>query len=119
MKIYFEDGYLNPSGRHAPEDFNFVVNADGGLTNNEKYLEMLLEKIPDASVYTNSLVAVHNRYCWNNILRVPELYIKPEHADEWTRVDQLTNRELREGHNLLKMYWSGEFSHNKDWVKTV
>ena len=117
MKIYFEDGYL-VLGRYAP-DFNFVVDAGHGATNNERYLEALLEKTPDCSVYTNSVVAVHNHYCWNNELGVPELYIRREHNGDWFRVDQLTNRELREGHNLAKMYWSGEFSHRKDWRKTT
>ena len=117
MKIYFEDGYL-VLGRYAP-DFNFVVNAEAGLRNNEVYLDFLLDNVPDCAIYTNSLVAVHSRYCWNEGLKVPELYIRREHNGEWIRVDQLTNRELRQGHNFLKMYWSGEFSHEEGWTKTV
>lgn len=109
MKIYFEDGYL-VLGRNAP-DFNFVVNSDSGLTNNERYLEFLLKMTPDCTVYTNSLVAVHNKYCWNAELKIPELYIRRAPTGEWTRVDQLTQRELREGHNLLNLYWSGGFNN--------
>ena len=107
MKIYFEDGYL-VLGRHAP-DFNFVVDASSGLTNNEKYLDLLLKETPDCAVYTNSVVAVHSKYCWNDKLKVPELYIRHTPHSEWIRVDKLTDRELRQPHHLLNLYRCGVF----------
>lgn len=119
MKIYFEDGPI-VLGRYVP-DFNFVVDAAYGLSNNEGYLDRLLHTVPDCAIYTNSLVAVHSKYCWNNDLNIPELYIRHNGLfnGNWVRVDQLTNRTLKQGHNFLKMYWSGEFSHEEGWVKEV
>lgn len=107
MKIYFEDGHL-VLGRYAP-DFNFVVDAEHGYSNNKKYLDFLQNTVPDCSVYTNSLVALDNRYCWNDALRVPGLYLRAGEENEFKRVDELTDKELREGHNLLALFCNGGF----------
>lgn len=106
MKIFFEDGYI-VLGRHAPV-FNFVVDAGHGYSNNERYLDFLQDTVQDCAVYTNSLVALNNKYCWNSDLKVPELYLRNK-DNIFTRVDDLTDRELREGHNLLALFRNGAF----------
>lgn len=60
----------------------------------------------NVAVYTNSVLALDNRYCWNEKEGICELYLK--HGGEWTRVDKITKRELRQGHNLFNLFVSGE-----------
>jgi hypothetical protein len=108
MKIYFEDGEL----RHytqIPFEVDLAVQANLGVTQNLNMLDWFVEHSPDATVYTNSILALSNKYCWNKDLQVPELYIRAGKHMEFTRIDELTTRELREGHNLMKLYVNGEF----------
>lgn len=108
MKIYFEDGQL-----HRPNSINFkyhyLVDARYGYTSNAALLNCIKNLDNDVSVYTNSVVALNNDFAWNDVLKVPEIYLVKE--DEFIRIDKLTDRELREGHNIMKMYMSGEFNN--------
>lgn len=106
MKIYFEDGELNRS-ISLTFDYDRVVDAKYGFTDNVRALNAIQFYDNESSVYTNSLVALDNRLAWNKELKVPEIYLFRDGKP--VRVDELTNRELREGHNILKMYISGEF----------
>ena len=110
MKIYFEDGKLE---RPNSIDFkyNYIIDAGWGFTHNISMLDFIMSTYSSASIYTNSLVALNNRYAWNKELGVPEIYLWKN--DKFIRIDQLTNRELREAHNLEKMYISGEFNDLK------
>ena len=108
MKIYFEDGEL----RHYTQisfEVDLAVQANLGVTQNLSMLDCFVKHNPDATVYTNSILALSNKYCWNKDLQVPELYIRAGARMEFTRVDKLTTRELRKGHNLMKLYINGEF----------
>lgn len=112
MKIYFEDGELTNEVQAAigathrvDGKFGFLQNQQALDTYNEYY------KNHDVIIYTNSLVALSNEYCWNDELKVPELYIRPGAGREFVRVDLLTERWLREGHNLMKMYIANEFGN--------
>ena len=106
MKIYFEDGKL-----YRPNSIDFkysyIVDAGCGYSKNDSLLRFIKFIDNDASVYTNSLIALDNRLAWNKELKVPEIYLVRD--DEFVRIDELTARELREGHNIMKMYISGEF----------
>lgn len=105
MKILFEDGELD-------KDFgsifceNCVIDARYGFTHNDRLLQMALFSDRE-EVYTNSLISLDNVYAWNETLGVPEIYLRRN--GDWVRIDKLTNRELRRDHNILKMYFSGEF----------
>lgn len=116
MKIYFENGRLLDPNRLA-FDYDVKIDAGDGLFTNEHAFEVLLYHKPNATVYTNSLVAFEGQYCWNKDLGVPELYIRAGEHMVFTRIDELTNRELREGHNLLKLYRGGEFAERSSAVK--
>ena len=108
MKIYFEDSEL----RHytqIPFEVDLVVQASRGVTQNIEILDSFMEYHPDATVYTNSIFAFSNRYAWNDSLKVPEIYIRAGEYMTFTRIDELTQRELRQGHNLAHMYVAGEF----------
>jgi hypothetical protein len=113
MKIYFEDGELVSSG-YLPITCYIVVNAACGVSRNINVLDDIKECEPNATVYTNSIFAFSNEYAWNEELKVPEIYIRAGEHMLFTRIDKLTTRELREGHNLAKMYVSGEFEKLKE-----
>ena len=108
MKIYFEDGRLRDC-ELLPFDYDYEVNAKDGYMCNREKLDGIKDTYSNSKVYTNSLVALSSRYCWNDKLKVPELYIRSGEKQEFVRVDSLTDRKLRESHNLLKMYINGEF----------
>lgn len=110
MKIYFEDGEL----RHytqIPFEVDLAVQSNLGVSQNLYMLDEFLEHQPNATVYTNSILAFNNRYAWNKELKVPEIYIRAGEHMVFTRIDELTNRELRKSHNLMKLYMNNEFGN--------
>ena len=120
MKIYFEDGtldnMLNLYNASAFEGSNvpYIIDAKNGYTVNEIELEGLLKMEEMHSmkitVYTNSLIALSNRYCWNSELNIPELYFRNIPMGNFIRVDELTDKEIRKSHNLMQMYMHGAFN---------
>lgn len=112
MKIYFEDGPLRPNAL-IPYPVSVAVSADLGVSENIKLLDWYKENRPGAVAYTNSIFAFNNMYAWNEELNTPEIFIRAGNNKVFTRIDKLTNRELRQGHNLAKMYVSGEFDVTK------
>lgn len=106
MKIYFEDGPLTAT-QSLKLGCRYIINAATGYSNNEKTLDRIKKEEPDVSVYTNSLVAIKNSYCWNDKLQVPELYLRSSKTGEFVRVDQLNNVTLHMRHHLLNLYMSG------------
>lgn len=113
MKIYFEDGELRTMYQLPIKDY-FKVDASKGYSENIKDLDIMRENNYNATVYTNQIAALSSTYCWESALQVPELYIRAGEHMLFTRIDKLTNRQLREGHNLMKMYINGEFSGKSD-----
>jgi hypothetical protein len=112
MKIYFEDGELMHYSV-LPIMPKYEVHADKGVTDNIELLDLILEKDPDAVVYTNSIFAFNNMYAWNEELKAPEIFIRAGESGQWVRIDKLTNRELRRAHNLANMYVAGEFEKKR------
>lgn len=110
MKIYFEDGKLRNTNQ-LPIKPDFIVNAEEGVNTNINYLDNVHRTNPNSIVYTNSIFAFSNLYSWNEKLKVPEIYIRAGEHMLFTRIDELTERELKEGHNLAKMYVAGEFNN--------
>lgn len=108
MQIYFEDGDLVNSIL-LPVHIDYKVDAARGVSSNIERLDLLNENQPDAVIYTNSIFAFNNMYAWNEDLKVPEIYIRAGEHIVFTRIDKLTNRELKRGHNLAHMYVAGEF----------
>jgi hypothetical protein len=113
MKIYFEDGDLLHDDC-LPFEATFIVQANRGVTANIWTLDMLKEKRPCTTVYTNSIFAFNNAYAWNEELKAPEIFIRAGERQWWVRIDKLTNRELKQGHNLAKMYVTGEFEKKRN-----
>lgn len=108
MKIYFEDGTLKNLNQ-LPSLIDYEVDAKNGISANINFLDELNQEKEDITIYTNSIFAFNNRYAWNENLKVPEIYIRAGEHMVFTRIDKLTNRELKESHNLAKMYIGGEF----------
>lgn len=108
MKIYFEDGRL-VSSRHLAFKYDRKIDAKEGVSTNIIILDIMQKCDPNATIYTNSIFAFSNEYAWNKELEVPEIYIRAGEHMVFTRIDKLTNRELRQGHNLAKLYVAGEF----------
>ena len=108
MKIYFEDGELR-SYRQLAFEYDFAMDAAKGVNSNISALDGLIHMYPDATLYTNSIFAFSNEYAWNEELKVPEIYIRAGEHMIFTRIDKLTERELRRAHNLAKMYVAGAF----------
>ena len=108
MRIYFEDGpLLKPISLNFKYDFS--IDAKNGYSFCESRLETAQHFHPDCTIYTNSLIALHNRYAWNEELGVPEIYMRDGEHQIFHRIDKLTQRELRQGHNIMKMYMANEF----------
>lgn len=112
MKIYFEDGELRSVNQLSVKP-DIVIDAGKGLTDSFRLLDLAKETKPNCIIYTNAITAFSNRYAWNEELKVPEIYIRAGEHLIFTRIDNLTERELREGHALAKLYISGEFDEIK------
>lgn len=109
MNIYFVDGEIITHDclkiKSAPL---FTVDARNGYSYVDSKLEELKNKFPNADVLTNSIVALDNYYAWDEKTSSPNIWIKCA-SGNFVKITELTNRELREGHNLMKMYMAGEF----------
>ena len=106
MKVYFVDGHIDKHIIEGVPDKTIVLSALHGVTTCKK--ELKYYKNHDYSVITNSPLALDNKYVWNKWLEVPELYLFVD--GEWTRINKLTNRKLKQKHNLFKLYIVGEFN---------
>ena len=115
MIIYFEDSSITNEPLYSITDKEMIkVDAKNGITSNINQL-IAIEKDRDfdTSIYTNSIVALWSRWCWDKENKIPQLYIRNING-EWENITHFTTRELREGHNLAKLYISGEFDvYNK------
>ena len=103
MRIYFEDGRLE-----NPPFCDYAKDAAEGMRANISKLDIIKEKEPDSVIYTNSIFAFCNTYAWDNELNRPEIYIR-DSSGEFKNITEFTGRQLKEGHNLAKLYIAGEF----------
>ena len=108
MKIYFEDGQLLPKDM-LPFKCNHTIDAGEGYSYCEDALEWLRYNDPCSVVYTNSIIALCNKYAWNIDYGVFEIYMRCGKDKAFHMIDKLTQRELREGHNIMKMYMANKF----------
>ena len=109
MIVYFEDGPLTFENLAEDTELIWWVRAEWGYSNCHKELKYISENLPfNTKVYTNSLDAFSNFWCWNNEKKMPMIYIRDKNG-EWKLISELTNRQLCEGHNLEKLYVNGEF----------
>ena len=110
MKILFYDGDIR--WRACPTSFSNYnrLNALWGYTDNIKELNTYREKFgEDTVILTNSLVALDHRYGWNEKENHTDIYFYVESKHDFVRCDKLTEREIREGHDIMKMFMNGVF----------
>lgn len=113
MIIYFEDGSIRDKFLYVngEEQKCIKVDAGFGFSNCRKDLKHIQKNYPfNTKVYTNSLDAFSNFWCWDTKKNTPMIYIRNK-WNQWQLIDELTERELRVGHNLEKLYINGEFGH--------
>ena len=95
-----------------PDHVRFI-NAKYGPKMNEDMLDesLDLEQTRDLNVVvvTNSLVALSNKYCWDQRTGRCELYIFRKDKKWFVNAQELTEKEIREGHNLEALYRNGAF----------
>lgn len=114
MKILFYDGdlrYLAIPGVLPASFSNYsVINALWGYTDNVKALDLYREKCgEDTPVITNSLVALDHKYGWNKKENHTDIYFYVESKHDFVRCDELSGREIRESHSIMKMFMNGAF----------
>ncbi len=71
----------------------------------EKILEYIIDNFPNTQV----ILTTHNTNLMTNSIMRPDCLAILSNKGKLTKLYEATNRELREGHNLEKMYISGEF----------
>lgn len=129
MKILFYDGDVEKLYAET-DDFNGImeeiekrvspypdhvrfINAKYGPKSNEEMLDELLDldqtRGLNVVVVTNSLVALSNKYCWDQRTGRCELYIFRPDKKWFVNAQELTEKEIREGHNLEALYRNGTF----------
>lgn len=125
MKIYFIDGKINEDMINSINPQCMVIDASNGVSHCRRCLDFAMTHPHTTMVLTNSLLALDNKYVWNDKINVPELFVQVSFSyyvknnytsytsdcifNGWERIDRLTDRQLNEGHNLMKLYLAGEF----------
>lgn len=106
MKIYFEDGAL----RRIPEGCHLKIDAKDGYSVNRSQINTAQLLYPGRVIYTNAPLCFSNYYAWDEEAQAPQIYIRNEKGI-FTRIDEMTNRELKQGHNLWRLYEANEFGN--------
>lgn len=110
MKILFYDGNIHYWARPSSFSNYNRLSASWGYTDNIKTLDLYRKKLgEDAIVLTNSIIALNHRYGWNEKENHTDIYFYVKSKHDFVRCDKLTDREIREGHNIMKMFLNGEF----------
>lgn len=118
MKILFYDGDVRQWCRPATIRHYNTLDAAYGPSNNIEQLEWVCLNYYDCILLTNSLVALDHRYGWNKKENHTDIYFYVESKHDFVRCDELTEREIREGHNIMKMFMNGAFDLEDSDEKT-
>jgi hypothetical protein len=110
MIVYFEDGSITNSAIFDENDNELIkVDAGMGYSHCRRKLRYIKDNYPfDTEVYTNSLDAFSNFWCWDDEKKMPMIYIRDEYG-QWKLIREMTDKELRIAHNLEKLYVNGAF----------
>lgn len=110
MKILFYDGsmfdFFNEDQKYLDKSDWNLVDASFGPT---KCYKRLMSLPKNSTVVTNSLVALSHVFGWNEKENHTDIYLWWEKYHDFIRCDRLTPKEIREAHNIEKMYMAGTF----------
>lgn len=119
MKILFYDGSI--SWWACPSSFSNYNRLDGsfGYTDTIKTIDLYKENLgEDEAVLTNSIVALDHKYGWNKKENHTDIYFYVKSKRDFVRCDKLTEKEIRKGHNIMKMFMNGAFDLGQNNEKT-
>lgn len=113
MRIFFYDGLLDAAPVPQCEHYE-LVDAKYGPDCNRIRLECSLIssrniECSNFAIVTNSILALDHAYGWNHSENHTDIYLYVVPLKDYVRIDKLTEKELREGHNIAKMYLAGIF----------
>ena len=109
MKILFYDGDIRWLCRPATIKHYNIIDAAHGPSNNIEQLKWLCLNYCDCILLTNFLAALDHRYGWNEKENHTDIYFYVESKHDFVRCDELTEKEIRKGHDIMKMFMNGAF----------
>lgn len=114
MRIYFYDGPLSHAPKPVRGYLSIPIDAAYGPMTCEYELDNILKLEDNNSIdiLSNSLVALSHTYGWNEKEGHTDIYIWRNDLDQYIRIDQLVDKDIRRPHNIEKMYRAGVFNPN-------
>ena len=125
MKILFYDGSMpghNNTNENYPEFQKAFYAADiagffqsgyrcisaaDGPTMVMNWMDDYYDVRPNGAVITNSIIALNNTYAWNEETNSCDIWFWKN--GEWVNIQDTTQREIRQGHNIMHMYLNDAF----------
>ena len=101
------DEFVNDDGMGG-QACGYVIGAGDGVEANVTLMERLWRDSARWNVLTNQIVLLDHKYCWDNAFAVPErAYIFEPMQEKFYHIQELTDKEIRECHNVMQMYLNG------------
>lgn len=119
MKILFYDGCID--WWSCPSSFSNYnrLDATWGYTDTIKTLDLYKENLgEDEAVLTNSIIALDHKYGWNKKENHTDIYFYVKSKRDFVRCDELTEKEIRKCHNIMKMFMNDAFDLGQNNEKT-
>ena len=85
-----------------------VVDGRNGFKRCEKFVNQLNEFNSNICIITNVPYFMSAKYGWNLKHKQFDIYIECN-SGEYKNIHELTDRELKQSHNLCNLYIAGEF----------
>lgn len=101
------DEFVNDDGMGG-QACGYVIGAGDGVEANVTLMEKLWKDSARWNVLTNQIVLLDHKYCWDEAFAVPErAYIFEPMQEKFYHIQELTDKEIRECHNIMRMYLNG------------
>lgn len=114
--IYFVDGDIRPLVSNIFNSLcekhkmrGYIIDAACGISRGKRYAEQLEQSHPDSFVLTNQIVLLSNEYAWKD--NQCKAYLWHHDDAEFINLQDLTDKDIRNAHNLSKMYIAGSFGY--------